>query len=178
MVSLCWGLGTNLHHLSQEHSEFWLYCRAGNLLNAWPQKAFPVVPQCHEYSGFGWPLGVPCQGSCCGLPMALVLLTPFGDVQHGKYFLRAAQAWASMGITCFLSSCGKKDQKSPTLGWQPRDFWFVSLSDTLMPPELSYSSLGELVPLGGTGGWKLCTHCPCCQWGTGDSSASTFGSQP
>lgn len=40
----------------------------------------------------------------------------------------------------------------------------------------SYSSPGELVPSGGTGGWELCTHCSCCQWGAGESSLRTFGS--
>lgn len=61
-------------------------------------ESFPVVPLCNEYSDFWWPLVVPCQGSFCGLPMALVLVTPFGDFQHGKYFLRAAQARASLAF--------------------------------------------------------------------------------
>lgn len=97
MDSLCWDLGTNLHHPSQKPREFWPCCRAGILLNSRPQEAFPFVPQCSEYSGLRWPFfqlcsarahSVGCQWhSCSSLPLEIFSMENISSelTKHGYH---------------------------------------------------------------------------------------------
>lgn len=137
-------------------------------------KLFLLCPSAINILVWGGLSDVPCQGSSWGLPMALVFLTPFEDFQHGN---DSSELFKHRDHLPFIScsSCGI-NTKITHFWVQPRDFWFVSLSGT-PKSQLSYSP-GELVPWGGTGGWELCTHCSCCQWGAGETSLRTFGPQP